>query len=142
MSTLEKLPIEVLQRIFILSLSPNLPRASPIIGGSLSSKHVYLEALFAAFEETWEERCLAIRDTDFKALKWKKKLTTGNPEAQVRSLRYFISRSITNVLKSALLRCRWASLDILRWAEEQYLRQRAVRDNHRVNAPFTITSPC
>lgn len=83
MSALEKLPVEILQTIFILSLNCELPRASPIIGGKLTSKHAYLQALFAAFQETWDERCLAIKDEDVVAMKWKQEPSAGDPKAQV-----------------------------------------------------------
>jgi len=54
MSALEKLPTELLQHIFLYCLNLNLPRSSPVIGGSLSDKSMYLRVVLAAFEISWD----------------------------------------------------------------------------------------
>lgn len=53
MSCLEKLPVELLTRVFLFSLNFELPRSSPIIGGKLSSDHVYVRTIIAAFHNSW-----------------------------------------------------------------------------------------
>lgn len=54
MSDLEKLPTELLQQIFLYCLNLNLPRSSPVIGGSLSDKSMYLRVVLAAFQSSWD----------------------------------------------------------------------------------------
>jgi hypothetical protein len=55
MSNLEKLPTELLVTIFLCSMNMDLPRASPVIGGKLSSEAVYARTVIAAFGPTWEQ---------------------------------------------------------------------------------------
>lgn len=54
MSALEKLPTELLQHIFLYCLDLNLPRASPILAGNLSSPSIYSQTIIAAFWPTWD----------------------------------------------------------------------------------------
>jgi hypothetical protein len=53
MSNLEKLPTELLERVFFYCLNIDLPRSSPVIGGKLSSETVYMRTIIAAFGVTW-----------------------------------------------------------------------------------------
>jgi hypothetical protein len=55
MSSLEKLPAELLVEIFINCMNLNLPRSSPVIGGKLTSGIVYIRAINEAFSSTWSE---------------------------------------------------------------------------------------
>lgn len=41
LSRLEALPVEVIEKIFLYSLNPNLPRASPVLAVALSREHIY-----------------------------------------------------------------------------------------------------
>ena len=54
MSSLEKLPTELLERVFFYCLNLDLPRSSPVIGGKLSSESVYTRTIHDAFDETWK----------------------------------------------------------------------------------------
>lgn len=54
MSNLEKLPMELLENIFIFSMNLDLPRASPVIAGKLSSEIVYSQTILSAFSPTWD----------------------------------------------------------------------------------------
>ena len=54
MSALERLPTELLQNVFLCCLSLNLPRASPVIAGKLSSPTMYSRTIMAAFGPTWD----------------------------------------------------------------------------------------
>ena len=54
MAALEKLPIELLQKVFLLSMNLDLPRSSPIIAGKLSGEHTYIQFLTLVFGPTWE----------------------------------------------------------------------------------------
>jgi hypothetical protein len=53
MSLLEKLPTEILEAVFLYCLNLELPRASPVIAGKLSSEIIYLHAILSAFDPTW-----------------------------------------------------------------------------------------
>jgi len=55
MSLLEKLPTEILEAVFLYCLNLELPRASPVIAGKLSSEIVYLHTILYAFGPTWEK---------------------------------------------------------------------------------------
>lgn len=105
MSLLEKLPTELLERVFLFCIELNLPRASPIIAAKLSSDHIFTQCVIAAFGPWWRQ----MRNWE-NSDAWEIKDTRNgemSPEAQ-----------------SAILRCRWASLDRLRNAEQTWLRQK------------------
>jgi hypothetical protein len=53
MSQLERLPVELLEKVYLFALNINLPMASPIIGGKLSSDLIYHKSVMAAFGPTW-----------------------------------------------------------------------------------------
>lgn len=53
-STLENLPTEVLQNIFLHSMSYNLPRASPVLAGRLSSNYIYMQTITNVLGQHWE----------------------------------------------------------------------------------------
>lgn len=65
MSLLEKLPTELLENIFFHCMNLDLPQASPIIGGKLSSQSVYIKSLMAAFGPTWKKWHSEIRSWDY-----------------------------------------------------------------------------
>jgi hypothetical protein len=81
MSSLERLPTELLQEIFLHCMNLDLPRSSPVIGGKLSSESVYTQTILAAFEDTWE--------TYYRTEKSEISLPLlGNHTLQVRNLWY------------------------------------------------------
>jgi hypothetical protein len=51
-----KLPLEILERIFILSQNPNFPRSSLFLGSVLSSRVTLVNFTIAAFHDSWELR--------------------------------------------------------------------------------------
>lgn len=55
MSQLEKLPIEILENIFLYCLNLSLPACSPVIGSKLSSDAVYRKTIIATFDSVWDE---------------------------------------------------------------------------------------
>jgi hypothetical protein len=55
MSDLERLPVELLEKIFLFCMNLDLPRSSPVIGGKLSSEIIYSHTLINAFGPTWNE---------------------------------------------------------------------------------------
>jgi hypothetical protein len=55
MSPLERLPTELIERIFFFCMNLDLPRSSPVIGGKLSSEVIYLRSVISAFGPTWND---------------------------------------------------------------------------------------
>jgi len=55
MSLLEKLPTELLEKVFLYCMNLDLPRSSPVLAGKLSSEVVYLHTIAAAFSPTWDK---------------------------------------------------------------------------------------
>lgn len=53
-STLENLPTEVLQNIFLHSMNYNLPRASPVLAGRLSSNYIYIKTITNVLKNQWK----------------------------------------------------------------------------------------
>ena len=53
MSSLERLPVELLEKIFLFCMNLDLPRSSPVVGGKLSSEIIYSQTLINAFGPTW-----------------------------------------------------------------------------------------
>lgn len=53
LTALERLPTELLERIFLFSLNFNLPRSSPVISVKLSNQHLYITTALAVFDPTW-----------------------------------------------------------------------------------------
>ena len=54
MSNLEKLPTELVEKVFFYCMNLDLPRSSPVIGAKLCSESVYSRTILAAFDETWD----------------------------------------------------------------------------------------
>lgn len=71
MSTLEKLPTELVESIFLHSMNINLPLASPTICGKLSSESTYIKSLMSAFGPCWAK-------ADFNASKEDEEFDTSN----------------------------------------------------------------
>lgn len=78
MAKLEKLPTEILTSIFLFSMNLDLPRASPIMAGKLSSGLTVLEAVTNAFSPTWEYYYELV-----KGHRQMKSQVPGDPELQV-----------------------------------------------------------
>ncbi|KAE9380193.1 hypothetical protein N431DRAFT_432477 [Stipitochalara longipes BDJ] len=113
MCLLEKLPTELLERVFLYCMNLELPRASPVISGKLSSEVVYLHTIITAFGPTWE--------------RWH-----GQPE----QFRNFKEKGPTiNLngdfdgdpkLQSAILRCRWTTSSRLLGAKDTWIRRKGL----------------
>jgi len=50
----DRLPLEVLERIFLMSENVNFARATPRLGWMLSNRNLLLELLITAFGPTWD----------------------------------------------------------------------------------------
>jgi hypothetical protein len=53
MSRLEKLPVELLEMIYLFTMDISLPRSSPVIAGKLSWEGIYVQTIIGAFGPTW-----------------------------------------------------------------------------------------
>ena len=89
MSLLEKLPTELLEKVFLYCMNLELPRASPVISGKLSSETIYLHTLVGAFSPTWD-KWHGQRETFMKS-KGKGQASIndvfeGDPKLQVRKI--------------------------------------------------------
>lgn len=82
MATLEKLPTEILTPIFLFSMNVDLPRASPIIAGKLSSRLTIVEAITNAFSPTWKHHYELVKG-DART----RTQVTGDPKLQVCSVK-------------------------------------------------------
>jgi hypothetical protein len=87
-----EIPLEIMERFFILSENTNFPLCSPLLGRLLSGRHTLVATVIAAFGPTWEigfgfkyiEDCWSILGQP---------TPTGNPVFQVSSSRTTISPS-------------------------------------------------
>ncbi|RGP61421.1 hypothetical protein FLONG3_10517 [Fusarium longipes] len=53
--TLQALPAEILESIFLYSSNVDLPRASPVMGAKLSGRATLIRFLIWAFHDTWDQ---------------------------------------------------------------------------------------
>ncbi|KAG5969651.1 hypothetical protein E4U58_001262 [Claviceps cyperi] len=53
-SSLQNLPVELLEKIFLYSMNLALPRSNPLLGAKLSAKVTRRRVFMAAFHETWD----------------------------------------------------------------------------------------
>lgn len=92
LSSLELLPVELLQDIFLYSMNLALPLCSPKLGSALSSKHVKMELVTHAFCNCTRERKVGgtLHDIDENDAEMVEKYKT---------------------LQSGLLRLKWMTLD-------------------------------
>lgn len=114
MSLLEKLPTELLEIVYLYTMSLDLPRSSPVIASKLSRKSIYIQTVLRAFDPTWTQ---APHRLDPYIPTEEKIWDRTYPYAEIQS---------------AILRCRWASLPILLEAKdvwlEKYCRARTFKD--------------
>lgn len=62
LSSLERLPTEIVEKIFKLCLNLSLPRSSPIIGVRLANWNIYKTLILSVFETTWRKSLLSEND--------------------------------------------------------------------------------
>jgi hypothetical protein len=125
-SLLEReIPLEIMERFFILSENTNFPLCSPLLGRLLSGRHTLVATVIAAFGPTWEI------GFGFKYIEdcWSflgQPTPTGNPVFQVSSTKTTTSPSAANLnlSQSAILECRWATVDLLLEAQQKWGRSR------------------
>ncbi|KAJ5053824.1 uncharacterized protein L3040_000115 [Drepanopeziza brunnea f. sp. 'multigermtubi'] len=105
MSPLEKLPTELLERVFRFCLNLELPRSSPIIGAKLSSSTILNWTVHASFGPCWEKW--------YGREKVDGRLEFGDEEG----------KEDHSELQSAVLRCRWATLPVLLKAQDLWIEK-------------------
>lgn len=114
MSLLEKLPTELLERVFQFCLNLDLPKASPVIAGKLSSSTVFNWTVLRIFGPSWErgyarEKMVGGKDHDDRVERGED-VEEGEENGE---------------MQSAVLRCRWASLEVLLRAKEVWIQKYA-----------------
>ncbi|KAI9056147.1 hypothetical protein LZ554_001075 [Drepanopeziza brunnea f. sp. 'monogermtubi'] len=109
MSLLEKLPTELLERVFRFCLNLELPRSSPIIGAKLSSSTILNWTVLASFGPRWEKW--------YGREKVDGRLEGGDEEEE--------EEEDDPELQSAVLRCRWASIPVLLKAQDLWIQKYA-----------------
>jgi hypothetical protein len=109
MSFLEKLPTELLEKVFLYCMNLELPRASPVIAAKLSSDIVYLHTIISAFGPTWDrwhgrrKRFLGLKGREPDKIN---DTFEGDPK-----------------LQSAILSLRWATLSRLLGAKDTWVKK-------------------
>lgn len=81
--SLQSLPLELLESIFVYSTNLALPRSSPMLGAKLSGKTTLLRVFMMAFHDTWDH-CFG------KLENWSenKRAPIGDVSLQVKSIVY------------------------------------------------------
>ncbi|KAK0112869.1 magnesium ion transporter, variant 2 [Cadophora gregata] len=119
MSLLEKLPTELLERVFQFCLNLDLPKASPVIAGKLSSNTVFNWTVMRVFGASWE-RAYA-KDT----VVGEKDLDEAGDERDREMGGRGDWGEEDSDLQSQVLRCRWTSLEVLLKAKEAWIQRYA-----------------
>lgn len=83
---IERLPLEVLEQIFLFSKNTNLPKSSPYIGRTLSERLTLLRLVVEAFGPTWDVWFGCVPGTVRSYDGWERdaKRFGGDPKFQVR----------------------------------------------------------
>lgn len=111
-SSLESLPVEVLQLIFLHSLEVNLPRASPHLAQALSNQLLYTWLIRLAFSSPNPGSRQGFFTPDFLP-----------PPLDFWS----ISWEERGIFQTALLTCKWCTLPLLRKCQREYVHHAITR---------------
>jgi hypothetical protein len=106
LSTLESLPVEVLQKIFVTSLELNLPRASDYLADALSIPLIYTWLIRVAFTNLNDSSRQGLFTADFLP-------SPLNPFALTTAERTHLQNEILN--------CRWCTLSLVRKCQREYI---------------------
>lgn len=96
LSRLETVPVEVIEKIFLYSLNPNLPRASPVLAIALSREHIYNLLIILAL---WNDPMA----TDPLSPAMVAMLTPLDEYVP-------LSRNARGKLQDSIFRCRWCTM--------------------------------
>ncbi|CZT47755.1 uncharacterized protein RSE6_08357 [Rhynchosporium secalis] len=111
MSLLENLPMELLELVFQFCLNLDLPKASPVLAGKLTSITVYNWTIMRAFGPSWERG-------------FARHQVIGEKDHEDDGVREEVEEEDAE-LQSAVLRCRWASLEVMLRAKEVWIQKYA-----------------
>ncbi|KAL2757847.1 hypothetical protein ACRALDRAFT_207092 [Sodiomyces alcalophilus JCM 7366] len=134
-SLLERqLPLEILERIFLLSENVAFPRSSPLLGRLLSGHGTLIAALIAAFGPTWDAHFGVNRHQiqSFSGDHLVPCLCPGNPDFQVGkpvphapTPKRWMKKggALVNLLTSDIIACPWATIDLILEAQQIWARR-------------------
>ncbi|EPE26673.1 hypothetical protein GLAREA_02586 [Glarea lozoyensis ATCC 20868] len=125
MSLLERLPTELLETVYLYALNINLPRASPIISGKLSSELIYHKTVIAAFGPTWEYWKQFEQEFDIHGCR-RAFLDPDNSYLLFGPPKYDVDSQV--VLQSNVLSCRWARTPVILKAKQIWLLEHNIPD--------------
>ncbi|KAG6128252.1 hypothetical protein E4U12_005318 [Claviceps purpurea] len=112
--SLQNLPVELLESIFLYSMNLALPRSSPLIGVKLSAKATRLQVFIMGFDDTWSQ-CFGIPKKDLYRELWMNKERLEGDDA----------------LQSALLCSPWVDTDFILEAQQTWADKHAVGKCYR-----------
>lgn len=105
LSTLERLPVELLEKIFLSAHNVAFPRASPVLAAAVSTERVYRGLILLAF---WSDQAPAVTGSASAAAPPCLSASAAKilrPLEDVTSLGDYARRD----LQAAILRCRWCT---------------------------------
>jgi hypothetical protein len=121
MSSLESLPVEIVQKIFLECLEVNLPRASLHVARALSNPTIYTWLIRLAFSSSNDSST-----DDF--------FTSGFLPPPLDF--FAMSPSDRTSLQTTILQCRWCTLPLMRKCQQEYV-EHAIRQKsqHLILSP-------
>lgn len=126
---IERLPLEVLEQIFLLSKNLNFPRSSLYIGRILSERVTLLRLVVEAFGPTWDLWFGCVPGTVCSYYGWERdgKRFGGDPKFQVgiqtSFFWYRMGVVIDGALQTNVLACRQVDVSVLLDAQKLWLRR-------------------
>lgn len=90
--SLQNLPLELLESIFLYSTNFALPRSNPLLGAKLSAKITLLRLFMVGFHDTWDQ-LFGVTLKELYELKFmKKRMPEGDSSLQVKLILWRMSR--------------------------------------------------
>ncbi|RDW80057.1 hypothetical protein BP6252_04695 [Coleophoma cylindrospora] len=118
-SPLESMPTEILAEIFLYSMNFALPATSPRLALLLNDPVVHRKTITMAFGPTWNEWIAHSDKFSFPAGHQLVNLNVGT------SLHPHTDRPGDHVLQTSVLKCGWASVEVMVGAKELWLKKKA-----------------
>ncbi|KAG2418863.1 hypothetical protein HFD88_001965 [Aspergillus terreus] len=105
LSRLERLPVELIEKIFLYSLNVNLPRCSPSLAAVASSERIYRALILLAFWNDDNATSTGVSSTS---------ASSAGVFRILRPLEYVpLGQDDRRSLQTSILSCRWCTLDRL-----------------------------
>ncbi|RDW83838.1 uncharacterized protein DSM5745_04164 [Aspergillus mulundensis] len=120
LSRLESLPVELIEKIFLYSLSVSLPRSSPSIRAAVSSERVYRALMLLAFfdperialPELYQPSSGTVSSADPKTVALK--VSEAQISRILRPLEYVhLGKGERRSLQASVVSCRWCTIERL-----------------------------